>query len=96
MGMFSEVHAAYSADRLEKILRAGLEQDNADVTAFLKEHLYPYYESEVGETWGGHEIPNDIRETFGPAPCPVCGDNKNMIKSHADGKYYCHRTHRTD
>ena len=96
MGMFSEANAMWDADQLEKILRAGLEQDNTHVTDFLKKHVWPYYEDVVGETFGGHEIPNDIRETFGPLPCPVCGDNKNMIKSHADGKYYCHRTHRTD
>lgn len=62
--MFSEIHAANNAGRLEKVLRIALKYQSRDVWEFAKIHLVPFYENEVGEAWGSYTIPEDIKKGF--------------------------------
>jgi hypothetical protein len=65
MGMFSEANAADNAERLEKILLEAIRSGNESVKAFAKKHLYPWYDLELGETWGSVKENPEIKENFG-------------------------------
>jgi hypothetical protein len=52
MGMFSEAAAEGNAKTFERILYAAVENNDPAVLQFCKEHVYPKYIWEIGDTWG--------------------------------------------
>jgi hypothetical protein len=59
MGMFSEIAAAYEAERLEKLLQTA-KIEGGDVAWFAKLHIYPLYKDAVGETWGSMKMDSEL------------------------------------
>jgi len=51
MGIHSEVAAERNATALKKILNAAKKTKNKEVVDFCRKHLFPWYQSELGEAW---------------------------------------------
>lgn len=49
--MFSEIHAEMEAKGLQKVLIAAIESKNKKIIAFCKKHVYPLYDSALGESF---------------------------------------------
>lgn len=64
MGLFSEINASYNARNYEKILRAAWDEGSTEVWNFACNSIIPIYLEEIGETFGGHKIPDDIKKHF--------------------------------
>lgn len=62
--MFSEANAESNAKDFEKILYAAIENNDPAVLKFCKDHVYPKYCYEVGETWGSMKSDPKLDATF--------------------------------
>jgi len=64
MGMISEITAAGTAERLEKILMDALTSGNDTIKEFARKNLYGWYVNECGDSWGLHELNPEIVNVF--------------------------------
>lgn len=48
--MFSEIAAEGHAKALEPVLKAAIETGDEKIIEFCKQHLWPVYQDDVGET----------------------------------------------
>jgi len=65
MGLFSEVSSGIHAEKLEKILFAGIKTRNSEVINFLKTNVYLVYLEEIAETWGADKVNKELRRVYG-------------------------------
>lgn len=65
MGLFSEVAAEVHAKSLEPVLRAAIETHDEKIIAFCRQHLWPIYQDDVGETWGAYNGSPELAQVFG-------------------------------
>jgi hypothetical protein len=63
MGMFSEIQAGQTAEKLEKVLKQAV-AEGGDVKRFAKEHLYDWYLNECGDSWGIQDVNSMIKREF--------------------------------
>jgi len=69
--MFSEIHAANTAKKLEAIILKAMNDPcwgdvRSAVQGFVKEELVEWYYCECGDSWGGHVEHPDIVKAFPP------------------------------
>ncbi len=64
MGMISEINAAATAERLEKILMDALTSGNDTIKEFARKNLYEWYVNECVDSWGLHKLNPEIENTF--------------------------------
>lgn len=65
MGMFSEIAAEGHARSLEPVLKAAVDTGDEKIIEFCKQHLWPVYQEDVGETWGSYHGDKKLAEVFG-------------------------------
>lgn len=63
MGMFSEIAAGITAEKLETILTHAVAQ-GGEVKEFAKKYLYDWYLWECGDSFGIHEASTMLKREF--------------------------------
>ena len=63
MGMFSEIDAGVTAEKLEKIILLAIAK-SGDVKEFAKDHLYDWYLYECGDSYGIHNANSLLKREF--------------------------------
>jgi len=64
MSLISESYTELDANKLEGILKNGLETKNKSVIKFLRREVYPLYKEDIEELLGAYEENEEIRKGY--------------------------------